>query len=473
VKRIEMCAVLLLAFAVATPVWADGTVEEVSFYSDALGMEKNFQIYLPEGYATSGLDYPVVYFVHGMTSNHLGDQNVIDAAEDMISRGLIDPFILVKPDAHCVSLAGAGFDVPIHTSLTNSELNGDFEDYFVEDLVGWVDATYRTITDRDHRFVMGHSQGGYSVMRAALRHPDLFAAVTAHAGALTMEPMAQLGPYMFPADYPDGPPYDYRPDAGFISKVLFAYAAAFTPNPANPPWFVDLPFDEFAQPDPDIWPRFVAHSNTRWAAEFKASGAELDIYFEVGTQDDMGADYLAMYFAAALDALVLPYTFRWFDGDHHSHVGIRAPNQYTFFMPLNATLELKPRVLNGRQWWPLVEATIELPGDLDVADIDTTTLAITQVNGEDLETPMQPLLATDISDVNGNGRDDLTIWFWKPTMLRVLDGLGITNGEAFDLTIEGETVDEWFLAATDEARAVNLDVARAMSAGPFWPVAID
>ena len=218
-KRFAMSSCLLLVLAISVPLWAAGTVEEVTFYSDALGMEKNLQIYLPDGYATSGLDYPVVYFVHGMTSNHLGDQNVIDAAEDMISRGLIDPFILVKPDAHCVSLAGAGFDVPIHTSLTNSELNGDFEDYFVEDLVGWVDATYRTITDRDHRFVMGHSQGGYSVMRAALRHPDLFAALTDHPGALTMDQRAQHGPNIFPADYPYGPHNDYRPDAGFNSNV--------------------------------------------------------------------------------------------------------------------------------------------------------------------------------------------------------------------------------------------------------------
>lgn len=451
-KRQTTCAVLILALTLSIPVWAAGTVEEVTFYSDALGMEKNLQIYLPDGYATSGLDYPVIYFVHGMTSNHLGDHSIIDAAEDMISRGLIDPFILVKPDAHCVSLAGAGFDVPIHTSLTNSELNGNFEDYFVEDLVGWVDATYRTMTDRDHRFLMGHSQGGYAVMRAALRHPDLFTAVTAHAGALSFEPLAELGQYMVPPEYPDGPPYEYRPDVGFISKVLFAYAAAFTPNPANPPWFVDLPFDENAQPDPDVWPRFVAHSNTRWAAEFKASGAELDIYFEVGTQDEMGADYLAMYFAAVLDALELPYDFRWFDGNHHSHIGIRAPNQYTFFMPLNATLELRPRVVNARNWWIPVRASIELPGDLDAATIDPRTIAITAIDGVELDEPIPAVGVPELTDLNGNGRTDLDVLFDKRDVLAAVATLEIPPMQPFDVTVEGETEDEWFLAATDSLR---------------------
>ena len=184
-KRFAMSSCLLLVLAISVPLWAAGTVEEVTFYSDALGMEKSFQIYLPEGYETSGISYPVVYYIHGMTSDYLGHQNFTDAAEDMISRGLMQPFILVKPDAHCIPFADAGFAEPVHTSLTNSELNGDFEDYFVEDLVSRIDAEYRTIADRDHRFAAGHSQGGYSAVRAGFRHPELFSAVGAHASPLS------------------------------------------------------------------------------------------------------------------------------------------------------------------------------------------------------------------------------------------------------------------------------------------------
>ena len=466
-----MCVTLLMALAISVPASAAGTVEEVSFFSDALGMGKSFQIYLPEGYETSGISYPVVYYIHGMTSSYLGHQNVTDVVEDMISRGLIEPFILVKPDADCMPFADAGFAEPIHSSMTNSELNGDFEDYFVEDLVSRIDADYRTVADRDHRFAAGHSQGGYSAVRAGLRHPDLFSAVGAHAAPMSYEPLAQLAPYMVIQDYPDGPPYDFQPDRGFVSKILFAYAAAFTPNLSNPPWFVDLPFDEYAQPDPVVFPRLVSQSNTRWATEFKASGAELDIYFEVGTQEELAADYLSQYFAAVLDALELPYTFRWFDGDHHSHVGIRAPNQFTFFMPLNATVELSPRVIDRGHWWPLVEATIELPGDLDVADIDTMTLAITQINGDDLDRPIRAFVASEISDLNGNGRDDLTVWFWKPLLLRTVSGLDIDEGEPFDVTIEGETTDGWFLAATDEQRAINMTVTEAP--WTLWPLVVD
>jgi hypothetical protein len=85
---------------------------------------------------------------------------------------------------------------------------------------------------------------------------------------------------------------------------------------------------------------------------------------------------------------------------------------------------------------------------------------------------LRALVAHDVSDVNGNGRDDLTVWFWKPCLLRLLSGLGIADGEPFDVTIEGETVDEWFLAATDEQTAVNLKAAQAMPLWPLWQMAV-
>jgi hypothetical protein len=178
------------------------------------------------------------------------------------------------------------------------------------------------------------------------------------------------------------------------------------------------------------------------------------------------------YFANDLDTLGIPYTLQIFHGDHDTSMAERLRSHVTFFHPLNATVELTPRVLNGHHWWPLVEASIEMPGDLDVADIKTATLAITRINGGDLAKPLRAFVASEISDVNGNGRDDLTVWFWKPSLLRTVSGLGIDNNEPFDVTIEGETAQGWFLAATDEQRAVNLPAAAMPSWFP-WPVGID
>jgi pimeloyl-ACP methyl ester carboxylesterase len=467
-----MFSVLMLTLAAAVPVWAAGTVEEVTYYSNAMGGDMVALVYLPEGYQASNDEYPVVFLNGGFGAgygNWLSTQGTIDEIDAMIGNGLVRPFIFVEIDQ--LTTPWPQVPVPVPSFLVDSELNGPYETTLIEDLVPWVDATYRTLGSREHRYIFGRSAGGFSTMRIAMRHWDVFGGIGTQVGAIATEVIPGAIPLIL-EDYPDGPPYDFTPMAGTWSMYLFSWCAALTPNLANPPWYVDLIIDEDGTLDPDVWQRFSSNNATRWATEMAGSGGTIDIFMGAGDQDF----YLpfTLVFADILDGLELPYTLQMFHGDHYNPPpSIRFKSHITYFFPLNATVELKPRVLNGRHWWPLVEATIELPGDLDVADIDTSTLAITQVNGEDLDTPMQPLLATDISDVNGNGRDDLTIWFWKPTVLHVLDGLGITNGEEFDLTIEGETTDLLFLAATDEARAVNLKAARAMPTGPFWPVAID
>src|SRR3569623_265607 len=43
-----------------------GTVNERTFHSAALGVDKTYLVYLPEGYATSGKRYPVLYYLHGL-----------------------------------------------------------------------------------------------------------------------------------------------------------------------------------------------------------------------------------------------------------------------------------------------------------------------------------------------------------------------------------------------------------------------
>ncbi len=443
---VTLCLAILLAAGAAL---AAGTVEEVTFYSEALGMEKSLQVYLPEGYETSGLEYPVVYFLHGMTQNYLGFPEVIDAAEQVIADGWVEPFILVKPDVNCTPFADGGFPEPVPSSLTNSELTGDYETYFVEDLVGWVDATFRTLADRDHRFVTGHSQGGYGAMRAALRHPDLFAKVGSHAGALAIEVMGGFGTVLLGPDYPGEPPFDYRPDAGFFSKYAFALAAAFAPNLSNPPWYVDFPYDANMQPIPDVWLRFTAQSNSTWATEFAASDSDLGIYLECGTLDEMGANYINQYFAGVLDALQIPYTLRWFEGTHGSHVGLRMPIQLSFFMPLNAIAESPHHFFNPRRGWPVQEFMLELPGDLEAELIAFDTIEITEINGVELASALRPLVSHALSDVNGNGQQDLTIWFSAHQLAGAMRDVGVDVPSNVDVVLRGETTDELFWEGTE------------------------
>jgi len=460
-----------MALAISAPALAAGTAEEVSFYSDALGTDRMALVYLPEGYETSGLEYPVVYLIHGhagTSGNWYALPEFTEALDQMIGDGLVDPFILIEPDASCMPWA-PDLPYPFPSHLTDSELTGNHETALVEDLVPWIDANYRTVPSNNSRFIFGRSAGGYGAARIALRHPDVFGGLGLQVGLVLLEPVQYMLPMLL-AEYPAGPPYSFNPTAGEVSFMLFSWSAAFTPNLANPPWNVDLVLDQDGNLDPEVWDRFAAQSTSRWAAEFAASGADLDIFMDYGDSDYMQS--FTTMFAAVLEALEIPCTIKAFHGDHSDPpMWQRLKTHVTYFMPLNATVELSPRVIDRNYWWPLIQATIELPGDLDVADIDTMTLAVTQINGADLDRPIRALVANEISDLNGNGRDDLTVWFWNPLLVRTVLGLGIDDNEPFDVTIEGETTYGWFLAATDEQRAVNMTMTEA--GWPLWPLAVD
>ena len=55
----------ILLFICTGFLFSDGIVETGSFYSESLGENRNYTIYLPEGYYESDMEYPVVYFLHG------------------------------------------------------------------------------------------------------------------------------------------------------------------------------------------------------------------------------------------------------------------------------------------------------------------------------------------------------------------------------------------------------------------------
>ncbi len=103
-KRTTTCAILALLLVVSVPVWAAGTVEEVTFYSDALGMERSVLVYLPDGYESSSDSYPVIYHIGswmaGGPGAWLSSQPGYhhEQLDEMIGNGLIDPVIFVEVD---------------------------------------------------------------------------------------------------------------------------------------------------------------------------------------------------------------------------------------------------------------------------------------------------------------------------------------------------------------------------------------
>lgn len=113
--------------------------------------------------------FPVLYLLHGLSDDHTAwarRSRVESYVEDL-------PLIVVMPNGE-------------RSFYTDSRSNpkAAFETFMTRDLIGWVDATYRTIPERAGRVIAGLSMGGYGALKLALKHPDLYRAAVSHSGAV-------------------------------------------------------------------------------------------------------------------------------------------------------------------------------------------------------------------------------------------------------------------------------------------------
>lgn len=172
------CAALWFA-AGSTPTRAQpGSVlpeglQTVTFHSPAVGRDMKFDIILPPDYDAGDSRYPVLYLLHGYMQNYTVWGRSLGAA--FYARQIGD-LIVVVPDA------GNSWYINFAESA-DGQLNR-WEDHIMEDLVGYVDANFRTEARREGRAIAGLSMGGYGALTLALRHPDKFVSVASTSGAL-------------------------------------------------------------------------------------------------------------------------------------------------------------------------------------------------------------------------------------------------------------------------------------------------
>jgi len=132
-------------------------------YSKVFGREKPYRIFLPSDYSNSGKRYPVIYYFHGNTGTHELD---IPGVNQLVDDNKI---ILVAWNGRSVDSDMRPYNIGNHSNINYPY---QFKDYFPE-LVAHIDSTYRTVPDRDHRAVIGHSMGGIMSFFIAGKYPDM------------------------------------------------------------------------------------------------------------------------------------------------------------------------------------------------------------------------------------------------------------------------------------------------------------
>jgi S-formylglutathione hydrolase len=133
---------------------------------------RTVSVYLPPDYDTRPDDrFPVVYFLHAWFDTRsafitaIGGQSALDA---FFNQNGAKQMIVVFPDTY-YQYQGCFF--------TNSHVAGNWQDFITDDLVSYIDSTYRTIPEAESRGVTGLATGAYGAIKLGMLRPDVFQAV--------------------------------------------------------------------------------------------------------------------------------------------------------------------------------------------------------------------------------------------------------------------------------------------------------
>jgi enterochelin esterase family protein len=159
-----------------------GEVRTHWYESKSLKYTRRLVVYTPPGYdANPRKRYPVLYLFHGANADEnawtrLGRANLI--LDNLLASGSIRPFVVVMPFGYGIPPGTAAPDRngPSNTELFGRDLMGD--------VIPFVDAHYRTMSDRDHRAIAGLSMGGGESLEIGLNHLDLFSYVGGFSAGL-------------------------------------------------------------------------------------------------------------------------------------------------------------------------------------------------------------------------------------------------------------------------------------------------
>jgi len=303
-----------------------GTVEHIKVHGEALAgnleadsADREVTVYLPPGYAADRTRrYPVVYLLHGYGgtdgtwTGRLA--SLPEIADQLVAAGRLHEFIVVMPNA---------FTLHKGSMYSSSVTTGDWETYIARDLVAYVDSHYRTIADRTSRGLAGHSMGGYGAIRIGMKRPDMFSALYLMS-ACCLNPQSSPRPETMAAAAAirtREAAVEAAKGRGFGPSLNLALAAAWSPNPANPPLYLDLPVQD-GQVRQDILAKWSANAPLAMIDQYVTS---LKMYraiaMDIGTSDTLLGPNQEL--DRALQRFAIGHHYEEYDGDHTNRVAER------------------------------------------------------------------------------------------------------------------------------------------------------
>ena len=323
---------LTFAHGMAVPTYAQsgsapsGVHERIRVHGQALegnlegdSPDRDVSIYLPASYATD-IDrrYPVVYLLHGYTDSdhrwygmvaHFIDVPAV--ADDAFGAGDARDMIIVTPNAY-TAYKGSMYSSSVTT--------GDWETYVAEDLIAYIDSHYRTIPNRESRGLAGHSMGGYGAIRIGMKRPDVFSSVYVQSaccmgGEVNPENLAFDRIAVIDS-------LDQVAGLDFGTSATLASAAAWSPNPDNPPFYLDLPVEN-GELRPEVVARWAANDPLAMVDQYISNLKTLTaLAIDAGDMDG-GITVTSGTMSERLNAYGIDHDFEIYDGNHVSGIAER------------------------------------------------------------------------------------------------------------------------------------------------------
>jgi enterochelin esterase-like enzyme len=315
------------------------TVENIKIHGTALegnlegdAVDRDVIVYLPPSYKKDKhRRYPVVYALHGYSigaEQWSHEIHVPQTIEGGFAQGARE-VIVVLPDSKTIHNG---------SMYSSSITTGDFENFIAQDVVAYIDMHYRTIPNRSSRGLVGHSMGGYGATRIGMKHADVF-------GALYIMSPCCLSPRIGGPANPDlekaleavKTPADSAA-LPFMARTQLASAAAWSPNPKNPPLYLDLP-NKDGVPQPEVLAKWAANAPLDFIDQYIGNLRKYRaISIDVGDQDGLRTDTRKLH--DVLDKYGIANGFEVYSGTHTSAVADRFQNHVMPFFSNNLCFSL-------------------------------------------------------------------------------------------------------------------------------------
>jgi len=314
------------------------TIERIKVHAPSIegnlegeSADRDVLVVLPPDYAKNPRKrYPVLYALHGYSigaEQWTKEIHVPQTIEGGFAKGARE-MIMVFPDSKTVHNG---------SMYSSSVTTGDFENFVARDLVRYVDAHYRTIAARESRGLAGHSMGGYGTARIGMKHADMFGAIYMMSPCcLSPRDPAQFTPESGAA-LAKVKSLEEATKLGWGERAQLASAAAWSPNPHNPPLFLDLPVKDGAV-QPGVLAKWAANAPLALVDQYVGNLRRYRaIAIDVGDRDGLKGDAQKLH--ETLDRYGITNSFEIYPGDHTSDVAARFQDHVLPFFSRNLAFE--------------------------------------------------------------------------------------------------------------------------------------